>query len=148
MGHTHECKKGFSLCDGHWPIFSDATSHTSGKERPECNNWAKSRGFFTAMFRQPEQRLLSGFRINHGQHTKLCGDCELSLDDYKKKYSGVQVKMMMGFPSRVEVPKAKMRELTGLAISRLDEGFIFVGLTEKWNLSVCLFHAMFGGNCH
>jgi len=33
-----------------------------------------------------------------------------------------------------------------LALERLD-GFKFVGLTEEFALSVCLFHAMFGGDC-
>jgi hypothetical protein len=33
------------------------------------------------------------------------------------------------------------------AIHRLITGFAFVGLTELYDLSVCLFHAMFGGRC-
>merc|ERR1719346_762493 len=35
---------------------------------------------------------------------------------------------------------------TRTALDRLD-GFKFVGLTEQWDLSICLFHAMFGGEC-
>eukprot|EP00438_Fugacium_kawagutii_P006428 Skav210656 [mRNA] locus=scaffold2527:220114:220491:+ [translate_table: standard] len=34
-----------------------------------------------------------------------------------------------------------------LAIERLREGFAFVGLQEQWELSICLFHAKFGGPC-
>jgi hypothetical protein len=33
------------------------------------------------------------------------------------------------------------------AIEMLQDGFVFVGITEKWALSVCLFRAMFGGEC-
>ena len=30
----------------------------------------------------------------------------------------------------------------------VEEGFAFIGLTEEWCLSVCLFHEMFGGAVH
>ena len=33
------------------------------------------------------------------------------------------------------------------AIERIDTGFSFVGITEAWALSVCLFHSIFGGSC-
>lgn len=33
------------------------------------------------------------------------------------------------------------------ALDRLD-GFAFAGIHEAWALSVCLFHAVFGGECH
>lgn len=42
-------------------------------------------------------------------------------------------------PSPDEVQTAK---------ARLREGFVFVGLADHWELSICLFHAMLGGHCH
>merc|ERR1719382_2104639 len=34
-----------------------------------------------------------------------------------------------------------------IAVNRLREGFAFIGITEQWDLSICLFRAMFGGVC-
>merc|ERR1719291_942724 len=34
-----------------------------------------------------------------------------------------------------------------LALERLQKGFMYVGLMEEYDLSVCLFHAMYGGEC-
>jgi len=42
-------------------------------------------------------------------------------------------------PSREELEEAKRR---------LREGFVFVGIVEEWDLSMCLFHRIFGGACH
>ena len=39
-------------------------------------------------------------------------------------------------------------EVAQEAAKRVREGFAFVGITEEWDLSACLFHEMFGGDCH
>ena len=56
---------------------------------------------------------------------------------------GCQVKMLTGrrcaalySPTMLDLGQAK---------ARLETGFAFVGLTDHYDLSVCLFHAMFGG---
>ena len=46
-------------------------------------------------------------------------------------------------PNRTKVTPADGLE----AARRVREGFAFVGITEEWDLSICLFHRMFGGPC-
>mmetsp|Transcript_42562 Transcript_42562/g.131827 ORF Transcript_42562/g.131827 Transcript_42562/m.131827 type:complete len:165 (+) Transcript_42562:523-1017(+) len=44
---------------------------------------------------------------------------------------------LLGTPSAAELE---------LAVARVQE-MAFVGLTDQWDLSICLFYAMYGGNC-
>lgn len=34
-----------------------------------------------------------------------------------------------------------------VAIHRLRTGYVFVGLTDEWDMSICLLHKMLGGKC-
>ena len=55
---------------------------------------------------------------------------------------GCQTKMVLGrrCSENVKLTKAKLEN----AKLRLRERFAFIGLTDDWNDSICLFHAMFG----
>lgn len=44
-------------------------------------------------------------------------------------------------------PEHRPAPNTSLALDRLRDGFAFVGLTDAYALSICLFHAMHGGEC-
>ena len=78
----------------------------------------------------------------------------------EKAGDGLAVKMLAGQANGTDCqffvgPRAqrfgcrsrRTRPNVHLALSRLEEGFAFVGLTEEYALSVCLFHAKFGGDC-
>ena len=56
---------------------------------------------------------------------------------------GCQTKMVLGLPcaAPIRLDARLLRE----AIRRLVHDFAFVGLTEAWEASVCLFHARLGG---
>mmetsp|Transcript_37218 Transcript_37218/g.118451 ORF Transcript_37218/g.118451 Transcript_37218/m.118451 type:complete len:503 (-) Transcript_37218:65-1573(-) len=112
------------------------------------------RGHGFAMLRQPEQRLISSY--NHNLHdwprwkrTKSEPRKNPSLREYAEVVQGCFVKMIAGRPregsycgEEGQPPQRLVRE----AKVRL-RGLAFVGLTEEWDLSICLFYAMYGGNC-
>lgn len=112
--------------------------------------WKQFKGDFAGMFREPTSRVFSAW--NHFSKTP-------DIAGYAKRARGGITKMIAGQEDGLpclltssnkchgdasqkgyKVPK------TALAIQRLD-GFKFIGLQEEYDLSVCLFHAMFGGEC-
>merc|ERR1719401_3356175 len=97
------------------------------------------------MMRNPEQRLISEYNM-YGQKRGW------SLREFAEKFGGGAVKQLTmnvnvieGRPLvSLDTPtSAQVRE----AIDMLYDGFAFVGITEQWALSVCLFRVMFGGQC-
>eukprot|EP00928_Gymnodinium_smaydae_P057459 TRINITY_DN4069_c0_g1_i4.p1 TRINITY_DN4069_c0_g1~~TRINITY_DN4069_c0_g1_i4.p1 ORF type:complete len:781 (+),score=168.04 TRINITY_DN4069_c0_g1_i4:44-2344(+) len=109
------------------------------------------RGDFFGMFRRPRERLLSAWE-HFGAGTA-------DPQAYAVATQGVVTKMLAGqshglsctWPKELHCPdsfpcQSDIRPDVDLALERLN-GFKFVGLTEEYSLSVCLFHAMFGGEC-
>ena len=109
-------------------------------------------GHGVLLMRQPEQRIISGFHHNfHSFEEKKT--TRPSLLAYARAVEGCVVRMLTRGslpehsdageaacgrappPSSVEVERAK--EL-------LSTGFQFVGLTEEWDITVCLWHVRFG----
>eukprot|EP00927_Polykrikos_kofoidii_P084146 TRINITY_DN8795_c0_g1_i1.p1 TRINITY_DN8795_c0_g1~~TRINITY_DN8795_c0_g1_i1.p1 ORF type:complete len:384 (+),score=46.74 TRINITY_DN8795_c0_g1_i1:56-1153(+) len=110
-------------------------------------------GHGATMMRQPEQRAISGYLDHHN----FCGPDVCSIAggprEYAERTSGCAVKLLTrgGLPcfmnqkeARVEISDSEVME----ARRRLRDDFAFVGIAEEWDLSVCLFHAMFGGTCY
>jgi len=143
----------------HFPV---QTNFRNGLWHEECDHWPVSetvfrqfRGRFAGLFRQPEQRLVSAF------HDK--GGGEGPIQTYAERVKGTVVMQLAGqaageqflrWPGRGyscgghgAATQDKPEPNLGLAINRLSVGFMFVGLMEAYDLSVCLFHAMYGGEC-
>ncbi len=106
------------------------------------------RGHWVTMLRQPEQRIISEFHwFNRGPEKP-------PLKPFAEKLAGMYTQFLNGakthgrFEKRRPESHAILLQMLSRAISRLDDDFAFVGLVEEWGLSVCLFHAMFGGDCH
>jgi len=57
---------------------------------------------------------------------------------------GCMTKMLLGYRCADDVPLTPA--LAAKALRRLHHDLAFVGLTEEWDASVCLFHQMLGGH--
>lgn len=129
--------------------------------------FSAGKGRFMMFARQPEQRILSYYyytaslglakvislsdiptsfwETNSGCVTKMLTrslyDCPLT----KKAAAGILIGTEETLPGSVAQPPtdADVQE----AIDRLKTGFSFIGITEQWNLSICLFNKMFGQAC-
>jgi len=102
-------------------------------------------GHGLVMLRQPEQRLISSFNDNQHDWAPELPPAR-SLLDYAQAVAGCSVKMLTRGGQNVCLNHtAPLDSEVTEAVSRLETDFPFVGLTEEWDLSVCLFHAMFGG---
>jgi len=109
--------------------------------------WALNRGHLVTMLRQPEQRLISGY--NYLDQMEWPFDTPAaSLREYAEWMAGGTVRQLTrgGGHASGELPLPTSEDVS-IAIQRLREGFVFVGITEQWDLSICLFRAMFGGAC-
>lgn len=146
--------------DPHFPINHPPVHGIKGDlARTTLMNWEDHAGYFVGMFRQPEQRTISGFNDNHHDAFDV-----KDLADYGNRVAGCSVRMLNGiscgggdgFQSPLffwgdgvtaEVPHPVTTSMIDTAIWRLEKGFAWVGITEEWPLSVCLFHRMFGTAC-
>jgi hypothetical protein len=124
-----------------------------------------------SMFRNPKKRMLSGYFHNFHDCPSLrerygCANennncmymyskpfwlLKSRIRKYSECTSGCQVHMLTGNECGVMGSQIKnqVNETDALsnALSAIDT-LGFVGLTEEWPLSVCLFHVRFGGSCY
>jgi len=101
--------------------------------------WEAGKGRFMTMLRQPEQRALSMWYF---QGESIEGGFDLMT--HKKRNSGCVVKMLVRQNQRGCIGEPVSVEEIAEAKLRLKTGFAFVGLTDQWALSICLFNRMFG----
>lgn len=123
--------------------------------------YEQNKGKVIAFFRQPESRLGSAY--NYGLHSwpldrkpkdkrefaevvKGCATRMLNRDGPRQKGAGPWVcgGKGDGTPGTFRTPVTQAEITT--AVARVNE-MPFVGLTEQFDFSICLFHTMFGGTC-
>jgi len=114
------------------------------------------KGHGVIMLRQPEQRILSAYYDNqHSWPLPVYGRMAADPLEFAQVVSGCAVRMLTregrGSGHARNGPCASTEPATAaevtLAKQRLREGFVFLGITEEWDLSMCLLHAVFGGRC-
>lgn len=104
------------------------------------------KGHFAGLFRHPARRALSAFSFFKGHP-------DLSKKQYAQQVAGTAVRMLAGQRYGLDCnaccncAKSQPPPNTPLALERLRTGFSFVGMTDDYRMSVCLFHARFGGTC-
>mmetsp|Transcript_24808 Transcript_24808/g.50783 ORF Transcript_24808/g.50783 Transcript_24808/m.50783 type:complete len:310 (-) Transcript_24808:90-1019(-) len=136
----------------------------TGFQHEGVGGWPKRAytGHLTTMLRQPEARMLSAWNFQasflpnwpderfHWNDER--GPVPATFKEYAEAMQGGMVKILTrrdpapGGPDDKSLPHPTMKE-TQEAVRMLNEDFGFVGITEHWDLSVCLFHAMYGGEC-
>jgi len=113
-----------------------------------------------AMFRQPSQRIISakadGLHANGlspADYAELRGKCEHESTECFARYPGIAGCMTRMLTGKLCAEDSKDRTAPFDGGRALVDGakkvvgeLAFVGLTERWNESVCLFHRMFGGS--
>jgi len=128
LGFTHHGLGGFTMSD-----------------------YQSNRGHFVTMMRQPEQRMISACNFYH------CRKRAGSLRKYAEMNAGCAVRQLTKYyeqtcgdfsdPIATDDVSVLSSDDVSVAIDMLHDGFAFVGITDQWALSVCLFRVMFGGQC-
>lgn len=98
-------------------------------------------GHVAAMFREPSQRAISGWY--HDRH-----DCDtaVTISDYAACTNGCAASMLLGYECFDQEGAVIALEKQATIESHM-QALGFVGLTGEFDLSVCLLHAMYGGEC-
>jgi hypothetical protein len=100
-------------------------------------------------FRQPEQRLLSDYNYlcPEGSTVENC-DNKLA---FFQEHQACATKMLTATESVnghcMSIPEPTFAEVA-LAETYVLQSFAFIGITEEWDLSMCLFNAKFGTPCN
>uniref|UniRef100_A0A7S1W936 Sulfotransferase domain-containing protein n=1 Tax=Alexandrium catenella TaxID=2925 RepID=A0A7S1W936_ALECA len=130
--------------------------------------YEQGKGHYMAMVRQPEQRILSVYSDMRRCSPDTPGKCKIDIranketswggwdslelpnvTTFAKRQAGCMVRMLTrpGFPCGGLSDLAVSPEEVAEARRRLREGFSFVGITDYWDLSICLYSAMFKVGC-
>uniref|UniRef100_A0A7S1MTK7 Sulfotransferase domain-containing protein n=1 Tax=Alexandrium catenella TaxID=2925 RepID=A0A7S1MTK7_ALECA len=157
----------------YWPIqFTEEFGHgdcpgladtAMGHDSLLMKNYTEQKGRFMTMMRSPEQRMISAYKdllwaVADEPLENVLADWRSwgglpnttipTLEEWMDYGSGCVTRMLTrdkqpcggkgGLPTKMEVKLAK---------ERLQNDFSFIGITDDWPLSMCVFSAMFNVPC-
>lgn len=142
----------------HCTFWEKGLGNIGGHEGIDDATYATFRGRFVGMLRAPHARVVSAYRWFSSEFSPVHGVHETlpPIAEYAHRARGTQVRVIAGQSDGMACNSGYQytaRCNTSLvpdvatALTRLREGFAFVGLTEHWALSICLLHASLGGAC-
>ena len=122
-----------------------------GVDSATATSWS---GSLFGMFRNPALRAQSCW--NHFCENSALR-CNRTREEYAERIVGMATKQLAGQAfglsciasnpnGRRKYGCSQAKPAIQVALSRLPS-YAFVGIVEDWALSICLFHAMFGGKC-
>lgn len=134
------CPEG--IVEGSRPDFHGGLGPAESDETAETSHYNTHRGKLVAMFRRPDERVVSSFWSRIGTERGFPDTTDV--DSYRQRAAGCITKTLTrdGAYPCMESDVPPTDEEVDLAIARVRDGFAFIGLTEEWNLSICLWHAM------
>ena len=115
---------------------------------------------FVGLLRDPRRRLVSAY--NHGKHSFGIGQRNAKMAKASREHMLQHTHSLRDYVEYPDIKNCATKMLLGdfcaldtnITRTHLDQAkrilssFAFVGITEAFNASVCLFHHMFGGDLH
>lgn len=144
-------------CDASKVVIQRSHMFENGIESLSQGGYEAGKGHFMTFLRQPEMRILSQVAYSREKGELGAFTAFLPEQALYRRLAGVYTKQLtragstMGaegtFPAWL-LPVQVTPEEVAKAKERLQTGFAFVGITEHFDLSVCLFNKMFNQPCN
>mmetsp|Transcript_64728 Transcript_64728/g.145430 ORF Transcript_64728/g.145430 Transcript_64728/m.145430 type:complete len:306 (+) Transcript_64728:81-998(+) len=124
--------------------FDTSRLEHPGIEAVPEGGFEAEKGHFMIFLRQPEQRMISHFNWLYN----LSSADEVPVSSYHIEHTaGCVTKMLTKADYGCEGEEPNSIQVAE-ATRRLRTGFSFIGITDSWELSICLFNVMFNQDCH
>jgi len=133
------------------PQYGASLSRNMLGHSPLTDEQVRRGGFVVALFRDPRRRSYSSWLTHHSGKRHGSALHPADPHEYAHLHRGCQARMLLGVecnsPKLADLPWTPQEGQMTEAVRRINSQavFAFVGLTDYWTETVCLFHAMYGG---